>query len=198
MTPTAHLASATLFTVVSILGIGSATAGDAKPAPDPKLCAEYLRDLKTYHRMAEQLGCQMPQVRAEDARTDPNGFPPVVTEQPTTDSSRFPPVEGQDIPEQSSGAAQPSFPPVEESSTPAPKDMPPVESESSSSHKSSSSSGSGSTSSSRKKRKHVSEDPDIAAERHRHHRLHHEAKRAIRRLLREHGGFISNFTGSRD
>jgi hypothetical protein len=199
MARTAHVASAALFTVIAILAIGSAAAGEAKPTPDPQLCAEYLRDLKTYHRMAEQLGCQMPPALAENAGTDTNRFPPVVTEQPTTDSPTFPPVVDEDSKTGKSSGAEQNFPPVvEQDSAPPPANLPPVQSGTSSGSKSKSTSNSGSTSGSHKKRKSTSEGSDVSEEHHGGHgRLRHEAKRAIRQLLRENGGFISNFSRSR-
>ena len=200
---TASRTGAFLLALFSLL-LTPALAAEPNPIPDPKLCAEYLRDLKAYGRMAELLGCPMPAKEGEAATSQPDGFPPVVTDQPTTDSPAFPPVVGGDATSEKSSGAEQGFPTVEQSSAPPSGDPPPVESDASRGFKSSSTSNSGSTSGSRKKRKgsppvaSSSEDSDFGERRHRgHNRLRHEAKRAIRRLLRENGGFISRFSRSR-
>lgn len=130
MTFTARIASASLFALASILSIGSAAATEAKPNPDPQLCAEYLRDLAAYRRMAEQLGCEIPQSADQVAATGDTQFPPVIADDPASSKEEFPPI----VDEPVTSEVQPSFPPVvEASAAPAPADFPPVVSESSAS-----------------------------------------------------------------
>ena len=147
-----------LFALACIFSINAATAAESKPGPDPQLCAEYLRDLKAYRRMAVLLGCQMPEGSDQVATlgADETQFPPIVadepasTEAPAVAEQAFPPV----VDEPASTETQTSFPPVEEASTePAAADLPPVVSESSGS--------SGRVSSGRKSRGSSSEASDL-------------------------------------
>lgn len=135
MSTATHIGTASLFALIAAASIvGPAAAAPAKN-PDPKLCAEYLKDLKVYRRMAELLGCQIPDgssaaVTAKSAPTklaaaepDEVSFPPVESEEPAAPAAEFPPVV--DAPESAESA--PSFPPVEQASTdPEPAEMPPV------------------------------------------------------------------------
>jgi hypothetical protein len=147
MTFTARIASASFFALASIHSIGSATATEAKPDPDPQLCAEYLRDLATYRRMAVLLGCQIPESGDQVAATEPGDtqFPPVVADEPAPSNVEFPPV----VNEPAASETETNVPPVEEASAePASEDFPPVAAESSSGSGSASRSDSGGGSSS--------------------------------------------------
>jgi hypothetical protein len=140
MTFTARIASASLFALVSTFSIGSADATESKPNPDPQLCAEYLRDLATYRRMAVLLGCEIPQSSDQVAAADDTQFPPIVTDEPAPSNVEFPPVVNEP-------AASETQPPVEEASAePVPEDFPPVAAESSSSSGRASRGGSGGSS----------------------------------------------------
>lgn len=132
MTPTARIASVSLFALISITSVVSIAAAETRPTPDPQLCAEYLRDLSTYRRMAELLGCQIPDeasastgasaqtasTEVQDTQFPPvvvddapsaTAFPPVVTDQASTQQadSGFPPVIGASNEQQKT-----DFPPV--------------------------------------------------------------------------------------
>ena len=93
----------------------------AEPKPDPELCAEYLRDLKAYRRMAELIGCQMPADEGEVATSQADEFPPVAT--PAANAQSIPPVEHNEFPPVVSGdqpdAAAEKFPPVVDDATSA-------------------------------------------------------------------------------
>ena len=146
MSTTTRIGTASLFALIAAASIVSPGAAAPATNPDPTLCAEYLKDLKTYRRMAELLGCDIPGGDAAAATTaapaklaaappDEVSFPPVEAE-PTAPATDFPPVE--DVPE--SAESTPSLPPVEQASTdPEPAEMPPVVDEPS--HSSSGSSG---------------------------------------------------------
>lgn len=134
MSTTTLIGTASLFALIAATSIiGPAAAAPAKN-PDPELCADYLKDLKTYRRMAVLLGCEMPDgesaavtdvapTKVAVAQPDEISFPPVEGEEPTAPAAEFPPVE--DAP--SSAESTPSFPPVEQASTdPEPAEMPPV------------------------------------------------------------------------
>lgn len=128
MSTTTRIGTASLFALIAATSIiGPAAATEAKPDPDPQLCAEYLRDLATYRRMAVLLGCEIPQSSDQVAAADDTQFPPIVTDDPAPSNVEFPPVVDEP-------AASETQPPVEEASAePVPEDFPPVAAESSSS-----------------------------------------------------------------
>ncbi|MEI9899083.1 MAG: hypothetical protein WDN31_02020 [Hyphomicrobium sp.] len=141
MNPAARIGSASLFALVSILSIGSAAATEATPPPDPQLCAEYLRDLKAYRRMAVLLGCKIPGSDEVAALgSSETQFPPVVGEAAAPSPDEFPPAA--DAP--ATSETEQGFPPVVDASTePAADDFPPVASESTSTADQGSGTGSG-------------------------------------------------------
>ena len=129
MTRTSRIVSGVIFALGSITSLASTAVAESRPNADPQLCAEYLRDLNTYRRMAELLGCQMPEDAsasvevisgpAEDVQHPPviadagppaTSFPPVVDDAPVTSQADagFPPVI-----EANEGARKKEFPPVE-------------------------------------------------------------------------------------
>lgn len=152
MSTTTRIGTASLFAFIAAASIASPAAAAPTTNPDPTLCAEYLKDLKTYRRMAVLLGCPIPgddtaavttaaPAKLAAAQTDEVSFPPVETEEPAAPATEFPPVI--DAPE--SAESTPSLPPVEQASTdPEPAEMPPVVDEPS--HGSSGSSGGSSSS----------------------------------------------------
>lgn len=138
----ARIGSASLFAIIAALSITPAAATDGVQNPDPKLCAEYLRDLNAYRRMAVLLGCNLPDdaaaataqapasetTQVATAEPDVTKFPPVIADEPAAPADEFPPV----VSEKTTAESDPNFPPVEEASTdPAPAQLPPVVSESS-------------------------------------------------------------------
>lgn len=125
---TARIASASLIALVSTFSIGSAAATETKPNPDPQLCAEYLRDLATYRRMAVLLGCEIPQSSDQVASADETQLPPIIADEPASLKEEFPPV----VDETAASETQTSFPPVEQANAePTSADVPPVVSDSS-------------------------------------------------------------------
>lgn len=133
MTRTSRIVSGVIFALGSITSLASTAVAESRPNADPQLCAEYLRDLKTYRRMAEQLGCQMPEnapasVQAISGPTENVQFPPVIADEAPAATSFPPVVEGP-----ATSQADAGFPPVVEADEGAQKtDFPPVETGSSS------------------------------------------------------------------
>jgi hypothetical protein len=134
MSTATRIGTAPLFALIAAISIISPARAAPAKNPDPELCAEYLKDLKTYRRMAELLGCEMPDgesaagtdaasTKVAVAQLDEVSFPPVEGEEPTAPATEFPPVA--DAPE--SAESTPNFPPVEQASTePEPAELPPV------------------------------------------------------------------------
>ena len=134
MSTTTRIGTASLFALIAAASIVSPAAAAPAKSPDPELCAEYLKDLKTYRRMAVQLGCELPDGESAAvtdaaptmvavAQPDEVSFPPIESEEPPASATEFPPVE--DAPE--SAESTPSFPPAEQANTdPEPAEMPPV------------------------------------------------------------------------
>jgi hypothetical protein len=133
----ARIGSASLFAIIAALSTSPASAIEAAQNPDPELCAEYLKDLNAYRRMAVLLGCKLPDgdaaaasaqapTQVATAESEAPSFPPVITDEPAAPAQEFPPVA------EETTAAETNFPPVEQASTdPAPTQSPPVVSESS-------------------------------------------------------------------
>jgi hypothetical protein len=134
MSTTTGFATASLFALIAAASLVGPAAAAPATNPDPELCAEYLKDLKTYRRMAVLLGCEIPDgenasvtdvapAKVAAAQTDEFGFPPVESEEPTAPATEFPPIV--DAPE--SAESTPSLPPVEQASTdPEAAELPPV------------------------------------------------------------------------
>ena len=144
MAPAARTSIASLLALASILSAGAVNAapGGAAPqgaVPDPQLCAEYLRDLAAYRRMAVLLGCELPQSNDATLGSDEAQFPPVVTDEGASSQAQFPPVVASQNSSVDTGSAagdgRTGFPPVEEASAaaevadPSSADWPPVVSE---------------------------------------------------------------------
>lgn len=129
MSAATRIGTASLLALVAaVCAIHPAAAAPAQK-PDPELCADYLKDLKSYRRMAEQLGCQIPgatrstPAKLAAAQTDEVSFPPVEGDEPAVQATQFPPTA--DTPKSSESTV--SFPPVEQASAdPEPAEMPPV------------------------------------------------------------------------